>query len=90
MKKLFVLFILLFVACEEEYLLVSTATQLNRATTTLNRLDLEITNIDTFWNLDGSDVLRYRIDYRIPVKTRRNSTSMETLRNTLEEIIITY
>ncbi len=55
------LLLLLFISCKEDFFLVENELQLKRVTDAISYLDWEITKIDTFWNLDGKSILRYRV-----------------------------
>lgn len=62
--KILFLILLLFLSCREEYFLVKNNIQLEKIKEIINDLDWKITNIDTFWNIDGKNILKYRIMYK--------------------------
>jgi len=58
------LFLLLFISCKKEYFLVRNDSQLERVKDKITDLNWKISDIDTFWNIDGKSILKYRIIYR--------------------------
>lgn len=64
MDKIFlVLIMLIFVSCEN-YFIAESSWTLESVKKTIVKLDYEIVKVDTFWNLQGDSILRYRITYR--------------------------
>lgn len=55
------LFLLLFISCKKEFLLVSDDIQLEEVKGVITNLNWKVTKIDTFWNIDGKSILKYRI-----------------------------
>ena len=70
-----IIFCLLFLGCEEYYL-AETELQLKTAKKVITDLDFKITSIDTFWNLRGDAVLKYRINYRRGLKNNFDVDSL--------------
>lgn len=63
--KIFLLILIFFfLFCKEEYFLVDNSVQLKEVKKTINDFNWKITAIDTFWNLDGLSILRYRITFK--------------------------
>lgn len=63
-NKLLILLLLLFTSCNEEYFLVRNDAQLEGVKKLINGMEWELIDIDTFWNINGKDILKYRITYK--------------------------
>ena len=64
-NKLIIIFILLFfISCNEEYFLVQNEAQLEGIQRLIEGMEWELVDIDTFWNIDRKNILKYRITYK--------------------------
>lgn len=83
MKKFLLFIFLFFLGCQEEYFLVKNIEQLEGVKKIIKDLDWEITDIDTFWSLDGKSA-KYRIMYKPNGKKITQDSLTERIRKIFE------